>query len=54
MTINAFVWPAKTTAPTTIQERRGYTVINRDVNGLHYCIVSDLNGKELQEFANLF
>ncbi len=52
-TINAFVWPTKATVPTTIQERRGYTVINRDLNGLHYCIVSDLNGKELQEFANL-
>jgi anti-sigma factor RsiW len=53
-TINAFVWPAKTAAATTtIQERRGYTVINRDANGLHYCIVSDLNAKELQEFGNL-
>jgi anti-sigma factor RsiW len=52
-TINAFVWPSKTTTGTTIQERRGYTVINRDANGLHYCIVSDLNGKELQEFENL-
>jgi len=53
-TINAFVWPAKTSVPTSIEERRGYTVINRDTNGLHYCIVSDLNGKELQEFAELF
>ena len=53
-TINAFVWPAKTASATTVQERRGYTVINRDVNGLHYCIVSDLNGKELGEFADLF
>ncbi len=53
-TINAFVWPAKTAASTTtIQKRRGYTVINRDANGLHYCIVSDLNAKELQEFGNL-
>jgi len=54
-TINAFVWPGKIATPvTTIQQRRGYTVINRDVNGLHYCIVSDLNGTELQEFVNLF
>jgi len=52
-TINAFVWPAKTASPNSVQEHRGYTVINRDINGLHYCIVSDLNGKELQEFANL-
>jgi anti-sigma factor RsiW len=53
-TINAFVWPAKNATGNTIQERRGYTVINRDAHGLHYCIVSDLNGKELQEFAKLF
>jgi len=53
-TINAFVWPAKSPIPTTIEERRGYTVINRSLDGLHYCIVSDLNGKDLQEFANLF
>lgn len=53
-TINVFVWPTKTAAATTtIQERRGYTVINRDANGLRYCIVSDLNAKELQEFGNL-
>jgi len=53
-TINVFVWPAKASIPTTIEERRGYTVVNRGLDGLHYCIVSDLNGKELQEFANLF
>lgn len=53
-TINAFVWPAKTATPNSIQARRGYTVINRDINGLHYCIVSDLNGKELAEFTALF
>lgn len=53
-TINAFVWPVKTATPASLQERRGYTVINRDLNGLHYCMVSDLNGKELQEFADLF
>jgi anti-sigma factor RsiW len=53
-TINVFAWPAKTAAPSAIEERRGYTVVTRDLNGLHYCFVSDLNGKELQEFANLF
>jgi anti-sigma factor RsiW len=52
-TINVFVWPAKNKAPETSGERRGYSVINRDVNGLHYCIVSDLNAKELGDFANL-
>lgn len=52
-TINVFVWPAKTSAADEIKNRRGYTVINRDLNGLHYCIVSDLNAKELADFANL-
>jgi anti-sigma factor RsiW len=52
-TINAFVSPGKAAAPNTIQERRGYTVIDRNMNGLHYCIVSDLNAKELQEFGDL-
>lgn len=52
-TINVFVWPAKTAKPETAEDRRGYSIINRDVNGLHYCVVSDLNAKELTEFANL-
>lgn len=53
-TINAFVWPEKAPSPSSVEELRGYTVVNRNVNGLHYCIVSDLNGKELSEFAELF
>jgi len=52
-TINVFVWPAKTATPESTKDLRGYTVINRDANGLHYCIVSDLNAKELGDFANL-
>jgi hypothetical protein len=48
-----FVWPEKNTKASTIASR-GYTVINEDVNGLHYCIVSDLNAKELGDFAKLF
>jgi len=51
--INVFVWPAKKAATPTTEERRGYSIINRDLNGLHYCIVSDLNGTELGEFADL-
>jgi hypothetical protein len=31
-----------------------YFVINRETGGLHYCLVSDLNEKELAELANLF
>ena len=52
-TINVFVWPAKKATSSTTEERRGYTIINRDLNNLHYCVVSDLNGKELGDFANL-
>jgi len=52
-TINVFVWPAKTPKSETAESLRGYNIINRDVDGLHYCIVSDLNAKELTEFADL-
>jgi hypothetical protein len=31
----------------------GYSIVNHDANGLHYCLVSDLNQKELAELANL-
>jgi len=53
--INVFVWPAgrgDESAPVTA-ERRGYHIVNRDVNGLHYSLVSDLNVKELGELADL-
>jgi anti-sigma factor RsiW len=53
-TINVFVWPAKGKAINTTEDHRGYSVINQSVNGLRYCIVSDLNAKELGEFAKLF
>lgn len=52
-TINVFVWPEKSATEAATESRRGYTVINRDLNGLHYCIVSDLNEKELTDFADL-
>lgn len=51
-TINVFVWPAKRIESGIIQTR-GFSVINEDVNGLQYSIVSDLNSKELGEFARL-
>jgi anti-sigma factor RsiW len=53
-TINVFVWPAKKSATSTIEDRRGYSIINRNLNGLHYCVVSDLNGKDLSDFTKLF
>jgi len=54
--INVFVWPAQNNGNGTsnLQKFRGYSVINRDADGLRYCVVSDLNQKELAEFANLF
>jgi anti-sigma factor RsiW len=51
-TINVFVRPAKHIESGLIQTR-GYNVINEDVNGLQYSIVSDLNSKELTDFARL-
>ena len=54
--INVFVWPATNTGAekTKTQTRRGYSVIYREANGLHHCLVSDLNKTELSELANLF
>ena len=53
--INAFVWPANTVQneKSTVLDRRGYHIINRDVNGLHYSFISDLNLKDLNELADL-
>ena len=54
--INVFVWPAghAGSGKAAIENRRGYSVINREKNGLRHCLVSDLNEKELAELANLF
>jgi anti-sigma factor RsiW len=52
-TINVFVWPAKIMKPETTEDRRGYSIVNRNISGLQYLIVSDLNAKELTEFCNL-
>lgn len=51
-TINVFVWPAKHIESGIIQTR-GFNVINEDVDGLQYSIVSDLNSSELSDFARL-
>jgi anti-sigma factor RsiW len=53
--INVFVWPAKGSneAQPTVTNLRGYWVINRQINGLQYCLVSDLNEKELTDLADL-
>lgn len=52
-TINVFVWPTNNPNGETTESLRGYNIINRDIGGLRYCVVSDLNAKELTEFANL-
>ncbi len=53
--INVFVWPAADAkeTPAETQTLRGFNVINRQANGLRYCLVSDLNEKELRELADL-
>ena len=54
--INAFVWPAASAGngKLGVENRRGYSVINREAGGLHYCLVSDLNAEELAQLAKLF
>ena len=53
--INVFVWPTDGagTAQPAGENLRGYNLINRDVNGLHYALVSDLNSGELGQLADL-
>lgn len=53
--INVFVWPDRQTGSgkAEIEHLRGYSIINRELNGLHYCFVSDLNAKELGDLASL-
>ncbi len=53
--INVFVWPAANAKEPTAetQHLRGFNVINRQANGLRYCLVSDLNEKELGDLADL-
>ena len=53
--INVFVWPSGQTRGEVPMNAslRGYNLISRDVNGLHYVLVSDLNAGELGELADL-
>jgi anti-sigma factor RsiW len=54
--INVFVWPETmaASAKEEIDNLRGYSIVNRQAGGFHYCLVSDLNEKELLELAKLF
>ncbi len=51
--INVFVWPEKNAGAGETKNLRGYSIINCDANGMHYCLVSDLNATELNELARL-
>lgn len=53
--INVFVWPstASNKDKRTTENYRGYSIVNRTTADLHYCLVSDLNEKELTELADL-
>ena len=54
--INVFVWPAPRIGDdrSIIEKRRGYSVINLQSGGFRYCLVSDLNEKQLADLAKLF
>lgn len=51
--INVFVWPSTDVTVPKSENLRGYNVINCSASGLHYCLVSDLNAKELTDLADL-
>jgi anti-sigma factor RsiW len=51
--INVFVWP-KDGAPSPGSESyHGYNLVNVNIGGLHYSLVSDLNANELGRLADL-
>ncbi|HEY4415967.1 MAG TPA: anti-sigma factor [Verrucomicrobiae bacterium] len=52
--INVFVWPTTGVEKAKTESRRGYSIINYETNGLHRCLVSDLNPTELGDLAELF
>ncbi len=53
--INVFIWPVANSVrgESTVEHRRGYSVISLEAKGLRYCLVSDLNQPELAELARL-
>jgi anti-sigma factor RsiW len=54
--INLFVWPAAADAAKTTKTitRQGYQLLHWVDPDFNYWAVSDVNGKELQEFKQLF
>ena len=53
--VNVFVWPTaeRGNGQLAMKERRGYSLIDLEARGLHYCLVSDLNTAELAQLAKL-
>lgn len=51
--INVFIWPATADQSSITETRRGYTLITATAHNLNYCLVSDLNAKELGDLATL-
>lgn len=53
--INVFIWPAGRDGfeKSAGESLRGYNLVSRDVNGLRYALVSDLNAGELGQLADL-
>jgi anti-sigma factor RsiW len=50
-TINLFVWPGEGGSGAT--ERRGFNVVHWTAGGMTFWAVSDLNARELEQFAEL-
>ena len=51
--INVYVWPAKDMDRTETLSREGFNLIEVNKSGMIFWIVSDLNTKELKNFANM-
>ena len=48
--LNLYVWPDAAEAPPRASTRQGYHLIRWSRAGMHYQLISDLNGAELQDF----
>jgi anti-sigma factor RsiW len=51
--INVFIWPAATTGTREIRNYHGYNAITLDIGTFHYCLVSDVEEKQLEQLAGL-
>jgi anti-sigma factor RsiW len=52
--INVFIWPTTNTSSSQqTVDYHGYHVINREVNGFHYSLVSDMDENGLEQLADL-